>query len=249
MTLRPHPVADLFPMMPTEELEALAADIKAHGQVVPISILRGAVIIDGRNRYAACQMAGVEPWTREMLAEFADEDEVVRYIISTNIHRRHLTTEQRAMIASELAKLGRGRPGDNPPIGGLTQGQGGNHGSNASIDAFTQEQAADAMQVSRASVQRAKAITKADPELAAEVKAGKRSLHSAHQEIKRRAQPAPVRPQTDQDQAAADVVDASETLHGEGWTPRARSVLAAMAKLDDVEKTAIRPEAIRILGI
>lgn len=232
MTLRPHPVADLFPMMPTEELEALAADIKAHGQVVPISILRGAVIIDGRNRYAACQMAGVEPWTREMLAEFADEEEVVRYIISTNIHRRHLTTEQRAMIASELAKLGQGARTDL-----------------AQICAMSQDQAAEALQVSRRSVQTAKVITRADPELAAEVKAGKRSLHSAHQEIKRRAQPAPVKPQTDQDQAAADVVDASETLHGEGWTPRARSVLAAMAKLDDVEKTAIRPEAIRILGI
>lgn len=236
MTLRPHPVADLFPMMPTEELEALAADIKAHGQVVPISILRGAVIIDGRNRYAACQMAGVEPWTREMLAEFADEDEVVRYIISTNIHRRHLTTEQRAMIASELAKLA--------PSHHQVESAAGIQAAS-----MTQAQAAEAMQVSRDSVQKAKAITKADPALAAEVKAGKRSLHSAHQELKRRAQPAPVKPQTDQDQAAADVVDASETLHGEGWTPRARSVLAAMAKLDDVEKTAIRPEAIRILGI
>ena len=108
---------------------------------------------------AAIKMTMRVPQYQEM--DFADEAECVRFIISTNIHRRHLTESQRGMIAIDLAKLG----------DGVRQDRQG-----ASIDApsMTQGQAADAMQVSRASVQRAKAITKADPALAAEVNADKR---------------------------------------------------------------------------
>jgi len=59
-TLKFHPAADVFPLMQGEDLAALAADIKANGQKVPIVIYDGA-IIDGRNRYNACLAAGVEP--------------------------------------------------------------------------------------------------------------------------------------------------------------------------------------------
>jgi ParB-like chromosome segregation protein Spo0J len=54
MTDRPaHPVTDLFPTLPDEELKDLAADIAERGLLHPI-------VLDGRNRYAACQLAGVE---------------------------------------------------------------------------------------------------------------------------------------------------------------------------------------------
>jgi hypothetical protein len=180
---------------------------------------------------AAIKMTMRVPQYQEM--DFANEAECVRYIISTNIHRRHLTESQRGMITAELAKLEVGRPGKD----------------NAQICAITQSQAAEMMNVSRRTAQTAKEVATADPALAAEVKAGNRSLHSAHQEIKRRSAPTkPVEPQTDPDQAADSVIDASEILHAEGWTPRARSVLAALAKLDDTEKTAIRAEVLKIMG-
>lgn len=89
--------------------------------------------------------------------------EGVRLIISTNIHRRHLTTSQRAMIASELAQLGRGQPSE----------------SNASKEALLQEEAADQMQVSRASVQRAREVQKIAPDLAAKVKSGEIKVSKA----------------------------------------------------------------------
>jgi len=39
-----HPAADLFPMMKDDELDALAADIKANGQQQPVAVHRDLVL-------------------------------------------------------------------------------------------------------------------------------------------------------------------------------------------------------------
>jgi hypothetical protein len=52
-----HPVAAIFPMMEKIEFEILKADIQKHGQLEPIWTHDGK-IIDGRNRYLACQGIG-----------------------------------------------------------------------------------------------------------------------------------------------------------------------------------------------
>jgi ParB-like chromosome segregation protein Spo0J len=63
-TKRPvHPIADLFPMMTDEELANLAADIKANGLIHPLVVDKNGLLIDGRNRDKACQLAGIEPTT------------------------------------------------------------------------------------------------------------------------------------------------------------------------------------------
>lgn len=227
MDLVPHPAADLFPMLSERDLQMMADDIKANGQAVPIAILNGTYIIDGRNRYAACRLAGVEPKTREMQSDFADEGEVIRFIISTNIHRRHLTESQRAAIAAELAKLGRGGDRSKPQICGLTQAQ-----------------AAEQMQVSERMVNAAKAIQRDAPDLAAKVKSGEIKVSRAAAMAKERA-----KPQTDPDLAADSVIDATEARHAEGDTPRARKLLSALADLDDTERTFIRDEVLRMLGV
>jgi ParB-like chromosome segregation protein Spo0J len=58
-----HPIADLFPMMTDEELANLAADIKANGLIHPVVLDKNGVLLDGRNRDRACQIAGIEPTT------------------------------------------------------------------------------------------------------------------------------------------------------------------------------------------
>ena len=82
-----HHVAALFPMMDTSAIEALASDIKAHGLHEPITV-RDGVILDGRNRLMACQIAGVEP---RFEAWDDARGDVAEWIVSKNIHRRHLT--------------------------------------------------------------------------------------------------------------------------------------------------------------
>ena len=103
-----HPVASLFPMIGGEELQALADDIKANGQREPIivayldeAMLDEPVVIDGRNRFAACELAGVEPEFKYVMSLNDRElspQVIADWIISHNLHRRHLTTSQRAMV-------------------------------------------------------------------------------------------------------------------------------------------------------
>lgn len=96
-----HPAAMLFPMMGEKELSDLADDIAANGLIEPVVLYHGEVL-DGRNRLAACQLAGVEP-------HFAEVDGNVPsptiYVLSKNLHRRHLTTSQRGAIAAEVVPL------------------------------------------------------------------------------------------------------------------------------------------------
>lgn len=104
-----HPLADLFPMMYRQELEALADDIKANGLREPIAITANGLIIDGRNRQAACELAKVEPRYQEVNGQAAD------LIVSANIMRRHMTKGQIAILAV-VAERGITLPGSNEQL-------------------------------------------------------------------------------------------------------------------------------------
>ena len=54
-----HPLANVFPLSDGEEFEALAADIAVHGVREPVVLYEGQ-ILDGRNRYRASHVAGVD---------------------------------------------------------------------------------------------------------------------------------------------------------------------------------------------
>jgi ParB-like chromosome segregation protein Spo0J len=97
--LRVHPAAAVFPMLPPDELAALAADIAEHGQREPITLDADGVLIDGRNRLRACELAEVDPWFATLPADV----DPVAYILSLNIARRHLTVGQRAMATVEVS--------------------------------------------------------------------------------------------------------------------------------------------------
>lgn len=145
-----HPLADIFPMLPAAELQSLADDIAAGGLLEPITLHDG-MILDGRNRYTACLAAGVDPRFTHY-----DGDEPLAFVLSRNLHRRHLDESQRAMVAARIADLDRGRPMVNAPIG-----------------AFTQPAAADALSVGHRSVQRARVVLDhGTPELIAAVDNG-----------------------------------------------------------------------------
>jgi ParB-like chromosome segregation protein Spo0J len=139
-----HEVCGLFPMMGPDRLKELAADVAAHGLREPIWTHRGRVI-DGRNRLRACEMAGVKPEFRE----WDGRGSLVEFVLSLNLHRRHLSETQRGTVAAKLATMSRGR-----------------RSLNAEISAFSQSEAAEKMGVSRGTVQNAKqAIERGIPEL------------------------------------------------------------------------------------
>jgi hypothetical protein len=134
-----HPVASLFPMMDDASFQALKEDIKTHGLREPIVFWKN-MLVDGRNRLKACVELGLEADESELM----DETDPVAWVISHNLHRRHLTTSQRSDVAAKIATLRRGEAGNGRKVDG-------------SKDTSISE-AASQMKVSPASVKRAKKV-------------------------------------------------------------------------------------------
>lgn len=131
--IRVHPAADLFPLLDPEQLEQLAADIQKNGLLQPVTIcapiIPGGgtpVLIDGRNRLDALERLGkirvvndkVEfaGWNQGQWLSLSHATHIVKldcklahddpyaYVASLNIHRRHLSKEQkREAVAKILA--------------------------------------------------------------------------------------------------------------------------------------------------
>jgi hypothetical protein len=98
-----HPAADLFPMIAEPDMADLARDIAEHGQQEPIWTDDDGAVLDGRNRLVACTMAGVAPVMRRWEPRAGDTP--VAFVLSKNLHRRHLSASQRATIAVEMEPL------------------------------------------------------------------------------------------------------------------------------------------------
>lgn len=150
-----HRLCELFPPMPDPELQELADNIKKRGQRHTIKLLDGK-ILDGRNRYLACKIAGVTPLTEE----FTEKD-ALAFVIAENLHRRHLNDSQRAMLGAEIAQLEKGEK-SNPQTCG------------------TQDEAAKLLKVSTRSIQKARKVQKnAAKPVQKLVREGKVSLNAA----------------------------------------------------------------------
>jgi hypothetical protein len=93
-----HPIADWFPLLEGETFDELVRDVSTNGLIHPIIKFEGK-ILDGRNRYRACLASGVAP----IFQNFSGTDPVA-YVLSANIHRRHLTNEQRLRLVDEVIK-------------------------------------------------------------------------------------------------------------------------------------------------
>ena len=161
MKLKYHPIANIFQLLEGEAFDALVEDIRANGLLEPIWLYEGK-ILDGRNRYRACLAAKREPTFRDY-----EGDNPLSFAVSLNLHRRHLSESQRAMVAARIKPMfeeaARERQGMRTDIpANLPECQFGE----------AREQAATLLNVSARSVQAAtKVLEKATPELVAAVDA------------------------------------------------------------------------------
>jgi len=96
-----HELCCIFPRCSDEELQLLVSDIRENGLQIPITLYEGK-ILDGRNRYLACQMLNIEP----VYVEFDGKDPLT-FVVSRNLCRRHLSESQRAMVAADIIELQR----------------------------------------------------------------------------------------------------------------------------------------------
>jgi len=160
MNLEDHPIASIFPLMPDDEIAVLAEDIASNSQRDPIWLLDGK-ILDGRNRYRACVLVGVEPRTEQYTG-----NDPLGFVISKNLHRRHLDVSQRAMVAAKISTAKQGERRDLEP--------------SRNSGKVTQEEAAKLLNVSADSVgNAAKVLANGVPSLQKAVESGQASASAA----------------------------------------------------------------------
>jgi hypothetical protein len=95
-----HPAAELFPLMKGTDFGMLVEDIETHGLREPILTYLG-LVLDGRNRLRACEVAGVEP----RFVEWDGVGSPLAIVLSRNLHRRHLNEGQRAITAARAKAM------------------------------------------------------------------------------------------------------------------------------------------------
>lgn len=101
LTRQYHEVANIFPLIQGEEFEALKSDIKQNGLLEPIWLHPDGRIIDGRNRHRAC----IETSTQMKFKTWNGSGSLVSFVVSLNLHRRHLSSSQKAAVAVEILPI------------------------------------------------------------------------------------------------------------------------------------------------
>jgi ParB-like chromosome segregation protein Spo0J len=210
-----HPVADLFPTMAREEFERLKRDIKINGQAEPIVLStrhrkdeqgksdmwdKYDILLDGRNRLKACKELEIEPLITYFDGSSADygagdnrirsQDEIESdYIWAKNVLRRHLTADQRAILAAEFAdtmkKIAKERSAQN-----LKRGDKTPELADSPTRGKTREALAKMAETSTHKIRQTEEVKK-HPELTQQVKTGEMKLKDAVKQ----AQPQPPPPQ------------------------------------------------------
>ncbi|MBW8640400.1 hypothetical protein K1W69_24625 [Hoeflea sp. WL0058] len=116
-----HPIANLFPLIEGNAFDDLVADVGDNGLRELIVIHEGQ-ILDGRNRYRAMVASGqmnsetgayssksvLNEGFRWFGSKPEDGDDPLKWVLSKNLHRRHLSQSQRAMVAAKLVNMPHG---------------------------------------------------------------------------------------------------------------------------------------------
>lgn len=163
-----HEVANIFPLLQGAEFEQLKADIQENGLLEDITIHPDGSILDGRNRYRACIETGTPP----RFKTWNGKGSLVAFVVSMNLHRRHLNETQRGLVAARLANMKQGERTDVEPCANLRK--------------VSQAEAAEMLNVSRRTVQAVKAVERKAPDLIPAMEAGEMTANKAIQTMRRR---------------------------------------------------------------
>ena len=167
MSYELHPLCTLFPRLDELAFASLVADIKANGLREPIVVHQG-LILDGGNRYRACLEAGVDP----QFTEFAGGN-LVSFVLSANLHRRHLSPGQQAAIVASAQDWGMAQRSGKPARS--------HSGNLAELDTVADRAAQSG--ASERTQRMADKVAKADPDLAKQVAHGAVSLPAAVEQV------------------------------------------------------------------
>ena len=177
-----HDYAESFSLAEGKQFESLVKSVKDSGLKYPIIRRHDGVYVDGRNRWRACIEAGIEP--RFEVRELTEE-ETIDLIAISNIERRHMNESERAMASEdyverkvECRKIITGKSAGNSVVEKDGPGK-----PSDGIEQATKE-AAEKFNNSVRQIRKARAVKRANPELAEKARRGEISLNKADRIIK-----------------------------------------------------------------
>lgn len=157
-----HPLVAIFPEMEKHAFAEFVQDIKLNGVREPVTVHKNQVL-DGRNRWLACEALGI---TCPQRVYEGKESDLLAFVVSKNLHRRQMSESQRAMVAAKIANMRQGERTDQEP--------------SATLPKVSQAEAGKQVGVSERSVRDAvKVIAKAAPEIVKAVEQNKLPVSAA----------------------------------------------------------------------
>lgn len=163
-----HPLCTLFPRLAGSAFDALRDDIRVNGLRHPI-VLHQGMILDGGNRYRACVDAGIEP----KFAKFEGSN-LVSFVLSANLHRRHMSAGQQAAIVASATDWAKAQ----------THGGDRKTGQGEGLHLETVAQRAATSGATTRTQKDADKLVREAPALAKQVTQGNKSLYQAVKESK-----------------------------------------------------------------
>ena len=160
-----HEYANLFPIMQGDDFDVLKEDILSNGLIDPIWLC-DEKIIDGRNRHMACLETNTP-----LKFRIYEGNDPLGFVISTNLHRRHLNETQRAGVAAKIANMERGNFSKS---------------ANLQDSPVSIPQAAEMLNVGERTVATYKAVAAAAPEFVEKMDSGEMTAHAAQKEVKKK---------------------------------------------------------------
>ena len=171
-----HPLSELFPLMQGREFDELVADVKDNGLREAIWTYQGQ-ILDGRNRWKACEAANI---TSRPMREYSGDD-ALGFVLSLNLHRRHLTDAQKAVLALDILPHMEDRAKERQLA---TLKQNAVPERIPERDGDARDQAAKMVGTNPRYVSDAKRIAKEAPELVEKMRSGQLTVPAAMRQLK-----------------------------------------------------------------
>jgi ParB-like chromosome segregation protein Spo0J len=205
MSLRVNPeYKKLLPKMSDEEFAGLKASIQTEGQHYPIVANEDLEILDGHHRFRACVELGIEPDFE--VRKFEDKLLEKKFVIETNLRRRHLNNFQLVELGVPLLEI-------EKELAKKRQAAGGKMGRNIQLG-LTPDDAKPAFKKSKATAAVAKKVgvstrtfergrkilEKASEEDKQKLREGKTSISKVYREV--------VAPERKTEQEAPDAAEA-----------------------------------------
>lgn len=217
-----HPACEQVPRMRDDEWAKFLEDVKQRGVLEPIVVQRGGVVLDGRHRLEAAKARG----DRNIPGRFVElgAKEQLEFIITSAVLRRHLTDDQRSILAARFREpLSKAAKADRSRRAGKTGGSGRPKENSLLTDVShklipprnTRKEASQNFHVSERKIRSATEIEREDPQLAERVLNGDLTLPQAKQELRREQKRAELKAKAENVQETTATDPSWEVHHGD----------------------------------